>query len=321
MEKIIISFIVPLYNEEKVLAMCLDSIVSVMEENDEIIVVDNGSKDKSIEIVRGYRRVALMIRPNVTIGTLRNAGAMVARGDIFSFIDADCVVGNNWRCQVVNVFRNPVVAACGSKYGLPFNSHWIETAWFSQKKISAGPVNYINSGNLAVSKVAFNKIGGFDENLVTGEDAEFCSRLRLNGYVVFEDPNIKAIHLGNPKDLLNFYKKQRWHGLGMFGTFKISLLDKPVIMTIVFMFCSLFAFSSFLECLNSGESFSLILPISLVLFVPILTSLYRCFQYKNFFHFFQLILLYFLYYVARAEAIVRIVYSKIFKDYIRKTAS
>lgn len=317
MDDAVITFIVPLYNEEKSIALCLDSIVLEMNDNDEIIAVDNGSTDRSIEIVRSYPQICLLERPGISIGSLRNVGAMGAKGSILAFIDADCVVCKGWRKAVASSFKDQDVAACGSKYDLPSNGRWIEKAWFSQRKEFAGPVNYINSGNLAVNKHIFVELGGFDGNLVTGEDAEFCWRLKMKGYVVWENPDIKAIHLGNPKNLWNFYKKQRWHGLGMFGTFKISRLDKPVIMTLGFIFCCFFAVSFFVVCIKNVETCSLLLPTFLFFFVPLLTSIFRCFQYQNYAHFLHLVLLYSLYYVARSDALVRIFYSMIARVYTR----
>ena len=303
-----ISFVVPNFNEEETIAMCLDSIIRAKGFEDEIIVIDNGSTDNSVDIVKTYSDVILVIKTEATVAAVRNAGVKVASGDILAFIDADCILSNDWRKHLLVMLESTSVAATGSRVGLPEKACWIEKAWYSQRKVSAGKVNYINSGNLVVWKKFFIEVGGFDEELITGEDSEFCWRLEQAGHIVFENPLIEVSHLGNPKSLRSFYKQQRWHGLGMFGTFKISWLDKPVIMTLVFVFCILGALVVILRYGKSLGGYSPLLVVVAIFLVPVVTTLYRCFQYLNFKYFPQLVLLYLLYFVARADSLLRICY-------------
>lgn len=303
-----------MYNEEATIIKCLDAVVAEMGEYDEVIVLDNGSTDNSINLVKSYYKVQLLEMPRITIAGLRNAGARYAQGDVLAFIDADCVICSGWRNHVVNTFEIYDIAASGSKYALPENSCWIEKAWFSQKRTAAGVISYINSGNLAVKKTAFNMIGGFNEKLITGEDAELGWRLKVNGFVVFENPDVKAIHLGNPKNLWNFYKKQRWHGLGMLGTFNISWFDKPFIMTLIFISCVLITIISIIFNTNASVSYLGPLALITILTIPIITSIFRCIQYKNFTYMPQLVLLYLLYFVARSNSLILICFRAILNN-------
>lgn len=308
-----ISFIIPVYNEENTIERCLDAITSESCGDDEIIVVDNGSTDNSVKIVRVYDKVQLLEKPGITIAALRNIGAEKAQGDILAFIDADCVICRGWRAHVVNTLNNEGITACGSKIDLPANACWIEKAWFSQKKTTVGVVRYINSGNLAIKKTIFAEIKGFNEKLITGEDSELGWRLNSNGYVVFENPDIKAIHLGNPKDLWNFYKQQRWHGIGMFGTFNVSWLDKPFIMTIFFIICVLFSITLITFYKNTLMGYPGLLALFAILSIPVITSVFRCNQYRNYTYMPQLVLLYLLYFIARSNALILICFRVIHK--------
>lgn len=315
-----VSYVVPMFNEEKYISVCLDSLVKLKLGNDQIIVVDNGSTDSSLDIVRRYAGVILVEKPGATVASVRNAGASLATGDVLAFIDADCVLADDWRIQVMDTLELQKVSATGSKVGLPVKASWVEKAWCSQRTNSAGATGYINSGNFIVWRSVFVGVGGFDEALITGEDSEFCWRLRRSGHVVFENPEIKVRHLGNPKNLWSFYRQQRWHGLGMFGTFKISKFDKPVIMTLVFIFCNLLAVALLVGFSNTLMVYSLVVLMLLIFLVPVLTSAYRCLQYKNFKFFFQLILLYLFYYFARANAIFQIIYSRFARNYSKVRA-
>jgi cellulose synthase/poly-beta-1,6-N-acetylglucosamine synthase-like glycosyltransferase len=307
-----ISFIIPMHNEEKSIAQCLDAIISERARDDEIIVVDNGSTDHSIAIVKEFSEVTLLHKPGVKVAALRNAGARVARGDFLAFIDADCVVCKGYRSNLLAAFKESGVGASGSKVNLPKNPHWIEKAWYSQKRDTAAEVNYINSGNFAVRKKIFDEIGGFDETLTTGEDSELCWRLNRAGHKVVEDPAVSAIHYGNPRDLWGFYRQQQWHGLGMFGTLRISLINKPFIMTLLFICSTLLAIlSPYLLRDHFSVVSSLILSLCLILCVPFVTSIYRILQFKNYVYFFHLTVLYLLFYTARSVALFGILFGKI----------
>lgn len=88
-----ISVIVPAYNIEKYIGECLDSIISQTYKNLEIIVVDDGSKDSTSEIVDRYaekdKRIIPIHKPNGGLSSARNAGLEVMTGDYVSFIDGD----------------------------------------------------------------------------------------------------------------------------------------------------------------------------------------------------------------------------------------
>ena len=88
-----VSVIVPCYNVEEYLADCLDSIVRQKYRDLEIIVVIDGSPDRSIEIARGYarwdRRISVVEQPNAGLGAARNTGIRLARGEFIAFVDSD----------------------------------------------------------------------------------------------------------------------------------------------------------------------------------------------------------------------------------------
>ena len=92
MEKLV-SVIIPVYNVEKYLRRCLDSVVSQTYANLEIIIVNDGSPDGSQAIIDQYAardaRIRTRVQENRTIGMARNAGMDMARGDYLAFVDSD----------------------------------------------------------------------------------------------------------------------------------------------------------------------------------------------------------------------------------------
>src|SRR3569832_472641 len=208
-----VSIIIPAFNEAKYISGCLNSLknLNYPKERYEIIVVDNGSTDETVSISRSFTDKVYLI-PGVNVSSLRNFGAQKGNGEIYAFIDADCLADAQWIRNAVS-FLEGQGCITGSKCQVPLNSGWVEKTWFSQRENEVTEVPYINSGNLIVPANIFKSINGFNESLVTGEDYEFCLRAKRITKVISND-NIRVIHLGNPKTLRQFLKREMWHGLG-----------------------------------------------------------------------------------------------------------
>lgn len=104
-----ISVIIPVYNVEKYLRQCLDSVLAQTFTDMEIILVDDGSKDSSGEICREYAvreaRIHLIRKPNGGLSSARNAGLDIARGESVVFIDSDDMVTPDFLEQLANAAR------------------------------------------------------------------------------------------------------------------------------------------------------------------------------------------------------------------------
>ena len=86
-----ISVIVPAYNSEATIGACLQSLLAQSRAPDEIVVVDDGSRDGTVDIVSKYPVRLVRLARNAGPGVARNEGAKVASGDILAFTDSDCV--------------------------------------------------------------------------------------------------------------------------------------------------------------------------------------------------------------------------------------
>ncbi|UCD63462.1 MAG: glycosyltransferase [Candidatus Zixiibacteriota bacterium] len=304
-----ISFIIPVLNGAKFIAKCLDGIIAEMDpELDEIIVLDNGSTDGTVDIVKGFSTVRLLERPGSTIAALRNRGTKVAQGEYFGFIDSDCVIAEGWREAVESVLRDENIHATGSRYDIPQPAHWIEKAWYAKKVKAMGPINYINSGNLVVKKGAFEAVAGFDERLITDEDYDLGTRLNRAGFAVIEAPRVRAVHLGNPKSLRQFFGKEKWHATSSLNALSQGRLDRPTAMTIALMACWLAALVVLPQVIAGRLSAAV--PVILLLIVPVITTAYRALQYRAYRHFPSLVVLYAVFYVARALIIAQLLFAK-----------
>lgn len=301
-EDVSISFVIPVLNGGKFIRQCLEHIFLESQPDDEVIVVDNGSTDDTVAIVESFSRARIITFPDHTISAVRNHGAAATKGELLAFIDADCMICQNWRRSVLSVMSDPDVSATGSTYVIPDPATWIEKAWYSQRSSEVRPVKYINSGNLIVRRSAFEKVSGFDESLITDEDYDLGQRLNRADMVVLSAPQIRSIHLGNPKTLGQFYGKQKWHATSSLKTQSWRQPDKPTIMTILFILGLILSVCSVPLAILGNPLF--LASLSIVPLILLATVLFRLIQYKGLRYFFELHILYFMFYTARSAIIM-----------------
>lgn len=102
----LVSVIVPVYNAEACLEQCLDSIIKQSYKNLEIILVDDGSSDDSLAIMRRWKlkdlRIKIIVKSNGGASSARNAGIDIAKGDYLAFIDADDYVDIDYLQELVS---------------------------------------------------------------------------------------------------------------------------------------------------------------------------------------------------------------------------
>lgn len=99
-----VSVVIPVYNEEKYIKNCLDSLVKQVEKPDEIIVVDNNSTDRTIEIVKKYRNIRIIKETIQGMTSARNAGFNQVKYEIIVKCDADSTLSSDWIKNIKNDF-------------------------------------------------------------------------------------------------------------------------------------------------------------------------------------------------------------------------
>ena len=208
------SIIIPAKNEEASIARCINSLLAqtVGRGALEIILVDNGSSDRTAEIAASLgARVESM--PQGKIAALRNRGAALAQGEVLAFIDADMEMPANFlayfaqlrQSQSCDVLGLNTVAGVGGLFG----------AWENRNRIrGVKKVDYLASTNLIMTRAAFDKVGGFDENLQTGEDKDLVMRLSQAGFTCLGSGELTATHWGADSSFLQFVRKEYWRQQG-----------------------------------------------------------------------------------------------------------
>jgi glycosyltransferase involved in cell wall biosynthesis len=313
-EKPLVSFVIPVLNSERDIARCLYSIwrLHFPPEGYEVIVIDNGSTDRTPHIVRELGLNSLVV-PNVHVSALRNQGVALAGGDFIAFVDADVELTPEWLHNGLAVFEDQRVVASGCFPGVPKEATWVQKAWDvhqrgRQRTCIPHPVAWLPSMNLIVRRKDFLAISGFNEQLETTEDVDLCYRLERRGTILW-NPAMEATHWGEARDLRTFWRKERWRSIGnLRGALSHELRwdELPSLGYPLYVFCSgLFFLIGSVVDLWSGQF--ILIPLSLMLLIlPALgLALNTVRLAKRPALTLKLFLLYFLYGLARAYAVVK----------------
>ena len=179
------SVIVPFLNEEKYIAQCIDALRNqTYSQNDfELIFVDNGSTDKSGEIVRSYSDIKYLLEEHKDAYVARNLGASKASGEILVFIDADCIASANLLSEYANAFSDTNVSLAFGRLSFPKNIsrllQYYEDYNRTKMRLMASSLPrescYGHAGNMVIRASLFSDLGQFCRMPIVG-DAEIVQK-------------------------------------------------------------------------------------------------------------------------------------------------
>jgi GT2 family glycosyltransferase len=211
----LVSFVIPVRNDAIRLQRCLASIArnSYPRELIEIIVVDNESTDGSAEAAHGFGAITISSCGD-SVAAHRNRGARAALGSVLAFADSDHEIDGNWITTAIDVLGDPQVAATGSPYLTQPSPNWVQQQYdgLRTRPVRREDVSWLGSGNFAVKRAAFDRVGGFDATLTACEDVDLCNRLRLAGHRIVADPGLRSVHFGDPQTLKALFFGELWRG-------------------------------------------------------------------------------------------------------------
>jgi len=182
MKKTAISLIIPAYNEEKLIYRTLLSVSKAIRkfefetnEKVELIVVDNASTDRTVEIAKRFDATIVNEERHI-IAAVRNAGAKVAQSDILCFLDADSEVSENIFILVYEAMQSGNYIGGGVKMMLDQPGFFFKGMELGAQIMSQ--LVGISAVLIYTKKETFENLGGFDERYFAGEDLKFIFRLK-----------------------------------------------------------------------------------------------------------------------------------------------
>src|SRR3989344_5446043 len=193
-----ISFIIPAYNEESLIGKCLESIQRELARGAyeaEVVVVDNGSTDRTLEAARSFAGARAEEGPRRGANSARKAGWEASSGELVACIDADTELTLVWVDTVIHEFsRDPKLAALTGPFiyrDLPLYLRALVRALYviafllqtlSKPFIHAGAM--LQGGNFVLRRRMFDAVGGFNTDIVFyGDDADTAMRIERVGKV------------------------------------------------------------------------------------------------------------------------------------------
>jgi glycosyltransferase involved in cell wall biosynthesis len=200
MSDLLISFVVPAFNEEALIASCLAAIQAEIARTDcraEIIVVDNNSTDGTRRIASSIPGVVIVNEPQRGLVQARRAGYLAANGELIANIDADTILTEGWLRTALEEFsRSPDLVALSGPciyYDLPRSAQFVATVFYRIAfttyllvRFVLGAGSMIQGGNFIVSRRALEAAGGFNSDFCFyGEDTDLARRLSKVGPVKF----------------------------------------------------------------------------------------------------------------------------------------
>ncbi len=276
-----VSVVVPAYNCEKIIAQVLQSIKNqdVLAEV-EIVIVDDGSTDKTGDIVKSFSDVRYIRQENAGPAAARNRGFKETHGDIVFFTDSDCLPQKDWISTAMPHFAESNIAVVAGTYGIANENSWLaryiylEIRYRHDKLLPIYPKSF-GSYNFGIKRNVFQDLNGFNTTYrhASGEDNDLSYRLLNAGHKIFFERNSCVRHY-HPVDLGKYFFEQFRHGfwrvkmyldhprmtVGDDYTFGKDIFE-PAAVLLLLLF-------SFLGALDSNFMVFLILPLlCIMLFV------------------------------------------------------
>jgi cellulose synthase/poly-beta-1,6-N-acetylglucosamine synthase-like glycosyltransferase len=212
-----ISIIIPAYNAEATLQECLEAVCrqSSRKARPEVIVVDDGSDDRTREIAASNPGVRLVCQAHQGPAAARNLGVQQAAGEVVLFTDSDCAPVPDWLEKMSAPFEDDRVAGVKGAY---YSQQTQLVARFVQleyedkyDRMKQEPnIDFIDTYSAGYRKDVFLANGGFDNTYPTScvEDQEFSFRLAKKGHKMVFVPEARVFHMKHAETLGEFIRKK-----------------------------------------------------------------------------------------------------------------
>lgn len=213
-----VSVVVAAHNAARTLEDCLSSLQRLNYPNYEVIVVNDGSTDKTGEIISRFPFKGITTG-NQGVSAARNEGLRAASGDIVAYIDSDANADPDWlRCLATTYMKFPV-AGVGGPNLVPAEDNWIAKCVY---RAPGGPTQvmfddqyaeHIPGCNMSFLKSALDKVGGFDPIFTAAaDDVDICWRLIDKGYKIGFSPSALVWHHRRPT-VRGYWRQQVGYGI------------------------------------------------------------------------------------------------------------
>lgn len=228
----LVSIVIRCYNEREYIGLALNGIMSQSHRNFEMIVVDSGSTDGTVEVIKGYPVQLLTIRPDeFSFGRSLNIGCAAAKGEFILIASAHVYpVYRDWITRMIGPFSDPKVALTyGQQRGTSaskYSERRVLARWFSETSNHVQEHPFCNNANSAIRRELWSRIP-YDEELTGLEDLDWAKRAMELGYHVAYSAQATVVHNHNesPSRIFNRYKREAIALKKIFPNERMSIWD------------------------------------------------------------------------------------------------
>jgi O-antigen biosynthesis protein len=213
-----VSVVLCTYNGSRFIRDAMEGLSRLDYPNHEVIVVNDGSTDSTLDIVSEYGGMRVITTENNGLSMARNIGLSAASGEIVAYIDDDAYPDRHWLKYLASAFDDPSVAGAGGPNLLPPGTSLVERC------VDGSPGNpipvlvddreaeHITGCNMAFRKGALEAIGGFDTQFrVAGDDVDLCWRIREKGWRIGYHAAAQVWH-HRRNQVRTYLKQQKGYG-------------------------------------------------------------------------------------------------------------
>ena len=185
-----VSVIVPCYNAEKFVNKCVDSLINQDYQNLEIILINDGSLDNTLNILREYEKkyknVKVLTHKNIGLGATRNKGIKNATGDYITFLDSDDWFKKDYVSTLVsNIEDNDIIVSGFQRYNYKYEYSYSKSpsinAWSKYKYCSIAGKMYLTSF-LKKNKIIYNKIKIGEDSCFNTKCYSYTNKVKVIEY-------------------------------------------------------------------------------------------------------------------------------------------
>ena len=220
-----ISVIIPTYNEANHIEECLGSLSTQTYKDYEVIVIDDGSTDKTLSIIKS-KKVKAYSQTHLGAGSARNLGSKHAQGEILVFVDADMIVSQNYLEEISKPIINKESKGTftTNEVVLNYDNIWAKLynwEYIKEKTKFRIPSNHPQTAKVfrTILKSEFDRVGGYDE-VGYGEDWTLSKKLGYNA-----TPTSALVLHKNPSNLGQVFHQSSWVAT---RTFKLGEFGKVI---------------------------------------------------------------------------------------------
>lgn len=205
-----VSIVIPNYNYAAYLAEAIDSALKQDHPACEVIVVDDGSKDDSLQVARRFP-VQLIAQANRGLAAARNAGAARAQGEFFVFLDADDTLPSDYVSRTLQALQaqpERVAFAYTPVQHFGNDTRRSDPAPFSVRAMVRNNLAHASS---LIRAAPFRRVGGYDETWHTAfEDHELWLRLLAHGYEGVLVPEVALNYRQHGPSMSRISSREKW---------------------------------------------------------------------------------------------------------------